>query len=1249
MTDKSAPVMETATLDIQGGSFLSLLQRAAPVTSSQPVQPLPGSTLLQGRFGIGRRVGEGAMGCVFEAFDEQRRSAVAIKTLSWLDPDSVYRIKSEFRSLADVRHPNLCQLHELFSDDGWFFSMELVNGERFDRWVRPNDVLDESRLRDALAQLLSGVGAIHDAGKLHRDLKPSNVLVDEDGRVVVLDFGLAVAWNPDDPGRTGMQEGLSGTPAYMAPEQVSGAAATAASDLYSIGTMLFVALTGRLPFQGGVDEILAAKLRDPAIGVGAVFADAPPDLATLCDRLLERDPAKRPDAGQLRAALGPARRASARPAEPTGTAKAREQFFGRETEMAELQAAYDEMVAGQAVALFVVGESGMGKSTLVHRFLDQVRAQGRAVVLEGRCYERENVPFKALDAVVDDLSGHLHQLKREDAGDLMPREIFALARLFPVLERVGAVAQVPKKEIPDPQELRERAFAALGELLGRIRDRRPLVVFVDDLQWTDLDSTVFMDYLLSQSVPTPFLLVASHRSEGASVNALLQQTLRAAQKNPRVNARILTVGKLPAAAAQLLAQELLGRSTAAEAASIAAEAGGSPFFVGELARQTRQAGAGSIHLTLRQTVLRRVGLLAPQARAVLDVLAVAGRPLAAQSAINAAGATYEAVDALLFEHLARTARLARDSRMIECYHDKIRESVLDALPSDALAHVHRRLADELSARNDADPEHLGLHFQGAGEHQRAAGYYELAGDTSDAALAFDNAARQYQQALALHDGEPTRARQLRVKLGAMLASAGSGREAAEVYRAACVGAPPDEALEYMRTAAHLLTTSGYLDEGRILMGEVLAAIGLSMPRSQGSAIVAALISRARLGLRGLRLAKSVALSPGEEARLGAMWTVVQGSVGNDPFVMVDMAARYARLALDRGSRAHAARALSMEAYLGSFDGPATHAKTEPILSTAERLAGEVCDPELTGWVREIRGCVLVHEGRFAEARPVLTAVIEWLGSQCKAVPFETACAHGYNLNAANHLGEYAYTSNSAPVLVDNALRRGDLYLACGVVSFAAPALFAHRGLADGGARFAQAKLRYQPQSTYQWVDYLMLVAELNLALYEGQPARGVALAAQQWPALGRSQLMRMQLAGAMMSYYRAGCALAAARQRSINAAQGLALAQSTVGILNKTRVAHAPAWGAVLEAGLACEQREPGAAAERLQAAITLFDAIGMQMFAAAARRRLGQLSGGDAGRAIQAASEAAMRAQGVIDLEATTEMLVPGCQPASG
>jgi serine/threonine protein kinase len=176
-------------------SFDALLRQAAPVYKAPAAVPLlaPGTALAGGRLSILRKLGEGGMGVVYEAFDAQRIGRVALKTLTRLDAANVYRLKNEFRALADVTHENLVRLHELFAeDDAWFFTMELVAGERFDAWARPESALDERRLRAALPQLVLAMSAIHSAGKLHRDLKPSNVLVTPEGRIAVLDFGLAV-------------------------------------------------------------------------------------------------------------------------------------------------------------------------------------------------------------------------------------------------------------------------------------------------------------------------------------------------------------------------------------------------------------------------------------------------------------------------------------------------------------------------------------------------------------------------------------------------------------------------------------------------------------------------------------------------------------------------------------------------------------------------------------------------------------------------------------------------------------------------------------------------------------------------------------------------------------------------------------------------------------------------------------------------------------------------------------------------
>jgi len=189
------------------------------------------------RFEIRRRLGAGGMGVVYAAYDRERNAQVAIKTLRSLSPDRIARFKSEFRAVQGLSHPNLVAMGELLEAGGqWFFTMELVDGVDFARYVRPSSddatavsatehtprpqiaALDEPRLRDAACQLARGLAALHAAGMIHRDVKPSNVRVTPEGRVVLLDFGLI----RDARSVDSTDADMVGTVAYMAPEQAWG-------------------------------------------------------------------------------------------------------------------------------------------------------------------------------------------------------------------------------------------------------------------------------------------------------------------------------------------------------------------------------------------------------------------------------------------------------------------------------------------------------------------------------------------------------------------------------------------------------------------------------------------------------------------------------------------------------------------------------------------------------------------------------------------------------------------------------------------------------------------------------------------------------------------------------------------------------------------------------------------------------------------------------------------------------------------
>ena len=653
--------------------------------------------MLGGRFQLVRRLGAGAFGTVYEAEDVDHKQRIAVKQLHVLDPDALYRFKQEFRSAADIAHPNIVGLKELFSADGhWYMTMELVDGVDFRAWIRsdappisdvpdereetrrwktdhPPDVItasysaayDETRLRRSLAQLTEAVHALHRHNVLHRDLKPSNVMIGNDDRLRVLDYGLAAPL-----GREGLHttsdDLVVGTPGYMSPEQAEGLAIAAASDWYSVGAMLFEALTGKLPFEGNARDVLWKKVHEDGPDPRIHDRELPTDLAELCCGLLKRDPAARLRYEDLTRVVGKMRAQSEVPVFAGGTV-----FVGRIHELEELRRAAARAISG-SVVVHVQGPSGVGKSALVRRFVEDVERD--AVVLAGRCYERESVPFKALDNLVDALTQHLRGMSRAEIDALLPPHAAALARVFPVLTRLDSFAEAPFTDRSlDPNELRRRAASALRELLGRLAKLRPLVLWIDDLQWGDADSAVLFRELVAPPDPPAMLLVLGYRSEDAAADMVA--AVRGRRRGPaeKIDQWVeLALQPLDASETEELATALLGN--ASDARRVASESGGVPFFVHELAR-TVTSGMSLANLSLTDVLARRIAALQPQPRRLLDVVAAAGGPISFRVARTAAGT---GLDELI---LLRAARFLRsrgdgDDDLVECFHDRIRETAI---------------------------------------------------------------------------------------------------------------------------------------------------------------------------------------------------------------------------------------------------------------------------------------------------------------------------------------------------------------------------------------------------------------------------------------------------------------------------------------------------------------------------------------------------------------------------------------------
>ncbi|MGH7270434.1 MAG: serine/threonine protein kinase, partial [Polyangiaceae bacterium] len=371
---------------------------------------------------------------------------------------------------------------------------------------------DLDHLRPALRQLVEGVRALHGAAKLHRDIKPSNVRVTLEGRVVLLDFGVAteLARVVDE---NLLEEGeMVGTARYMAPEQAVGEGSTPASDWYSVGAILYEALVGSPPFVGSAFDVLKMKsmLEPPA--PSSCVEGVPADLDELCVALLQRDPELRPTGSEILHRLGVSQSVRPTPLPPEAPEPALA-LVGRDAHLQALRDAFDAARAGRSITVRVSGPAGMGKSSVVQHFLDELVERGEAVVLRGRAYERESVPYKAVDSVVDALSRHLMRLTDRDDVVTLPPDLWALARLFPVLRRVPSIASVKEQVVTDPHRARRRAFLALRELLASLAKRQPLVVFVDGVQWGDADSAALLLDLVRPPHAPPLLLVLAYRDD----------------------------------------------------------------------------------------------------------------------------------------------------------------------------------------------------------------------------------------------------------------------------------------------------------------------------------------------------------------------------------------------------------------------------------------------------------------------------------------------------------------------------------------------------------------------------------------------------------------------------------------------------------------------------------------------------------------------------------------------------------------
>ena len=1227
------------------------------------LEPIRAFLLRSGRFSFEQTLGKGGFGVVVRAYDHKLGRDVALKFLTRRDnPRALYRFKKEFRTLVNITHHNLAQLHELFAGDAqWFFTMEYVDGVDFVRYYRDGVALESGTLgsrplqegldfdavRGGTVQLVRGLMAIHAQGHLHRDVKPSNVLVAADGRVVVLDFGLVTELY------TEQSVIFAGTPAYMSPEQAVGVPLTPASDWYSLGVVLFRVLTGVLPFSGSNwIEIRREREKYPPMPPSRIRRDIPLDLDRLCVDLMQLNPLARPTGPEILQRLSEEHEAL-----PLQLSDQNEMLVGRETLFLQLEQAFGETRQGRPSVVMLWGGSGIGKSALVDQFLLDLEASHEPViVLRGRCYEQEIVAFKALDSLVDALANFLKRLTREELEPLLPPFVWTLGRIFPTLKQVKLIAESSDElSTLDQTELRRRGILALRELLTTMASSIPLLLTIDDLQWGDLESASIFFRLFQPPDPPPLLLILSARppSEGRSLTRVLDETLP--RYVPAIHYSRLDVGPLGAAAARELAMLLLEPHVVDEssafmgAAHIATEADGHPYFIRELVRFSVSSGmsAGVPQLTLEQLLRHRLKSLPMEALRLLQVICIAGRPLSLSVALKVADCGEDA----LFRH----RRLLRDGHWIRCigggeqpemlvpYHDRVRKTLLQEADRAFRRAVHRRFA-ELLAREGAGPEQLMAHFVAADDPEMAADCAIEAAENAMRLMAYDHAATLLEQALAWREWDASTRHKLELRLAEAYGYAGRGLESAAAFVRADGEALPDlERAEIAAQAARQLLFTGHVHEGLQRLHSAAAYAMLSLPRTRFDAFCSYLTHRIGCGLAGHRASRSASAWDGgvthhEKGEL--LWTFCAGMSVLGDLRGILSAPRLLRLALKSPNPEAVARALLFEVLL-SLLGGRENRRTQRARELAEQLVSGADTAYSKGVMRLTNGLAWMAKGEWPAAHQFLLQAEQMLLEAGSRASWEVSVATVQRVNLMRRLGAFAALHRELPLILSGADTRADLIQGTLIRLRTAPFLHLVRGDAAAAEDDVARAEQLCSHSGAEFLEWAGGGTRALIALYRGD----LDQVRRQLPTLERGWANRLLRRSAVLAID--GCLIRG------QIALALAVDQNERGYwLRKARRCARQAlrsglnWGGVvanlLLAGVSAAESATARAAHHLQSAEVAATSLGMSLYAQLAKHQRGVMIAGSEGSTLLREVAQWCAQEGVEDLARLGDALLP-------
>jgi len=604
------------------------------------------TSFLNDRYQVKKKLGEGGKKKVYLVHDKKldRDVAFALIKTENLDEDGRKRVTREAQAMGKLGdNPHIVSIFDTGEINGQpYIIIPVMGGGDVEALIEKasDHKLPLDRTISIAKAVCEGLDFAHSKGVIHRDLKPGNVWLTEDGTAKIGDFGLAVM---TDVSRLTMEGIMVGTVSYMPPEQAMPGEVTSKADLYSLGAMLYEMVTGRPPFIGDDNiSIIGQHINMQPISPTWHRADLPPALESLIMLLLEKDPEKRPaSAKDVLATLesiekGDIKEARVEQQIPTENPIYRRIFVGRENELKTLQNAFISAMSGQGSLTMVVGEPGIGKTSVCEQLTTFATLRG-GTILWGHCYEEGSLSLPYL-AFVEAIRSYVMDREPEDLKKDLGSGATDVAR---IVSEVREKLHVEPRESQSPEEDRYRLMQAVTSFLINAASVKPMLVVLEDLHDADKGTLEMLSYVSRNITGTRVMIIGTYRDVEVNRNHPLSAALaelRRISSFSRVLLRGLSIDEVRRMLAGITHEEI----PVGLAEAVHRQTEGNPLFVQEVVRYlteekllVRSGGklvtsdSATLQMNipegLRDVVGKRLSNLGEECNRIMSIAAVIGR------------------------------------------------------------------------------------------------------------------------------------------------------------------------------------------------------------------------------------------------------------------------------------------------------------------------------------------------------------------------------------------------------------------------------------------------------------------------------------------------------------------------------------------------------------------------------------------------------------------------------------------------